>query len=124
MIRLRVIALPRNRGVGEARNAGIAEARGEWMALLDDDDEWLEEKLATQLAVARSSRYMHPIVSCRFIARTEHGDVVLPRRGPRIGEAVSDYLFCQRGLFGGEGLVLPRRYSPRLAARSSCPVSV
>ena len=77
------------------------------MALLDDDDEWLEEKLATQLAVARSSRYMHPIVSCRFIARTEHGDVVLPRRGPRIDEAVSDYLFCQRGLFGGEGLVLP-----------------
>ena len=105
--RLRVLVLQRNSGVGIARNTGVAEARGKWIALLDDDDEWLNGKLAAQLAVAGRSLYARPIVSCRFVARTERGDVVLPRRSPDPTEAVSEYLFCQKGLLGGEGLVLP-----------------
>jgi glycosyltransferase involved in cell wall biosynthesis len=46
---VRYIATP-NGGVARARNVGIAQARGEWIALLDSDDEWEPEKLATQCA--------------------------------------------------------------------------
>ncbi len=42
------IIAQQNRGVSAARNTGIKAARGNWIALLDSDDEWLPEKLDAQ----------------------------------------------------------------------------
>ena len=44
-----------NGGPGMARNAAMARASGEYFAFLDDDDEWLPEKLERQLAVMEAS---------------------------------------------------------------------
>lgn len=48
--RLRVIVQDYNKGAGVARDTGAAAARGVWVAFLDDDDEWLPQKLEKQLA--------------------------------------------------------------------------
>src|SRR5579871_5746785 len=47
--RLHVIELERNVGACAARNRGIEASKGRWIALLDDDDEWLQNKLEKQL---------------------------------------------------------------------------
>ncbi len=47
--RIIYICNEQNRGASAARNMGIISARGKYIALLDDDDEWLPEKLEKQI---------------------------------------------------------------------------
>ncbi|NQY74863.1 MAG: glycosyltransferase [Candidatus Margulisbacteria bacterium] len=46
--KLNVMVLSQNIGVSGARNIGINAAKGRWVALLDSDDTWAPEKLASQ----------------------------------------------------------------------------
>ena len=50
------ISLGGNSGVGTARNKAVAEASGEYIAYLDDDDEWFPEKIKEQTDMLR----LHP----------------------------------------------------------------
>ncbi|GIF04303.1 glycosyltransferase family 2 protein [Actinoplanes siamensis] len=103
--RLKVIPLPERGKAPNARNTGARAALGRWTAMLDDDDEWLPEKVARQLELAEAAEVEWPIVACRMISRTPRADNVMPRRLPEPGEPISEYLVVRRGLFYGDGFV-------------------
>jgi glycosyltransferase involved in cell wall biosynthesis len=103
--RLRVIPLPVSSGAPHARNIGISDAKGIWVALLDDDDEWLPKKLELQLEAAISSSYEFPIITCHLIARTPRIDYIWPRRVPDPNELISEYLLVRRSPFRGEASI-------------------
>jgi GT2 family glycosyltransferase len=102
--RLRTLTLPSSVGGAEARNAGVREGRAVFIAFLDDDDEWLPNKLSVQLAVARRSNVRFPVVACRVVARRPNGDQIWPTRLIRDNEPISEYLLCRKtSLRQGEG---------------------
>ena len=102
-VRLRVITLPQSQGAQIARNTGIEAAQGDWIALLDDDDEWLPEKTGLQIERAQSSKFRYPIISSQFVFRTPNYELVWPRRQPY--EPLSEYLLARNSLSMGEGLL-------------------
>lgn len=64
-IRYIYIGPEESKGGNYARNTGIRNAKGEYIAFLDDDDEWMPEKIEKQYAVFQD----HPEISFVACAR-------------------------------------------------------
>jgi glycosyltransferase involved in cell wall biosynthesis len=104
--RLRVIALESPIGGAEARNIGARNALGQWIALLDDDDEWLPNKIEAQMSSASSMKGSdYVFIASRYIERTVTGDRVLPARSLDFQGSYSDFLFCRYDFRSGTGYV-------------------
>jgi glycosyltransferase involved in cell wall biosynthesis len=111
--RLQLIVNPESKTAAGARNIGADHARGEWIAFLDDDDEWLPNKLERQMTFASS--HEPALVSCLSRVVTPLATYVWPRIIYDNSTPLDEYLFDRCSLFLGSSFIqtssyfLPRR---------------
>jgi glycosyltransferase involved in cell wall biosynthesis len=119
--RLRVLALAASVGGSDARNRGVDMATGEWVAFLDDDDEWLPGKLQAQIDAVGASKASVLIGTCRMIARTPGKDYVWPRRLPAGDEQLGEYIMARRSFTRGEGYLQTSTFFVRRSLMQAQP---
>lgn len=81
-----------NRGAPHSRNRGIRLAKYDLIALVDDDDEWLPEKLTRQVELFRVSSENVGIVYTWTDSVNERGEVVHCYRSEIEGNALKEIL--------------------------------
>ncbi len=81
----------KNEGLSAARNTGIETARGRFIALLDDDDCWLPEKLELQIGLIEKKPSLG-LVYCNSLKVNEHDKVLGELRGTKRGNIFNDLL--------------------------------
>ncbi|GGN38154.1 glycosyltransferase family 2 protein [Deinococcus daejeonensis] len=102
--RLRFFELSNSVGGAQARNEGVRRSCGEWIGFLDDDDEWLPDKIWKQIEIA--NRLGKEFIICsRMIVISPNTNDVWPKRFPKNGESISEYLLNRTRFFKGEAQI-------------------
>jgi glycosyltransferase involved in cell wall biosynthesis len=82
--RARIVLLEKNGGAARARNAGVKEAHGEFVAFLDDDDEWFPERLELQWNILRADPSLQAVASAMTIRYQDGSEEPLVSHSPQI----------------------------------------
>lgn len=84
-----------------ARNIGIHQAKGQYIAFLDDDDWWEENKLEEQVKVLESLDDSWGAVSCKFTLYDLNGNVIGKTKKYRDGFIYKDILYLMSDVATG-----------------------
>ncbi|HMW84510.1 MAG: glycosyltransferase [Nitrospira sp.] len=80
--RVQYLRLDQNRGASGARNAGIKRAKGKYIALLDDDDEFLTHKLMVQVPILEAHPEIGVLYGQSVVTGGETPLLLWPQWGP------------------------------------------
>lgn len=94
--RVRYLKKERNSGAAESRNLALREAKGKWIAFLDSDDLWKQDKLEKQIAFMEKNEYFFSYAKYEVI--DENGDFCgLRVSGPKRIKKKRMYKYCWPG---------------------------
>ena len=91
--RIKYIRHEANKRVAAARNTGVLHASGDYIAFLDDDDEWLSQKLQMQVALLEDSPLIVGGVYTGFVTTDRSTGQAISQVTPKIrGDIYNDLL--------------------------------
>jgi glycosyltransferase involved in cell wall biosynthesis len=93
-------------GIARALNAGIRAARGEWVAFLDDDDLWEQNRL--ELALDAAAKTGADVIVCDYALFDESGATRNPPLRPPAGLAPRQAMTL-KNYFGGCSVTMAKR---------------
>lgn len=93
-----------NRGANAARNTGITVASGEYLAFLDDDDEWLPKKLERQVQAFETAEDIGVVYTGIRRSLPDDSEIEIP---PPLEEEMTKALLCQN-VVGSMSVVMVR----------------
>jgi glycosyltransferase involved in cell wall biosynthesis len=98
----------KNRGLAGARNIGIYAAKGIYIALLDSDDFWSNEKLTKHVAHLNSNPEVG-VSYCPSLFITENGSIMGIGQFPKLKEINFRDIMCRNPVGNGSAPVIRRR---------------
>ena len=111
--RIRILSQP-NRGLAGARNTGIANARAPFIALLDSDDRWHEDKLLLHYVHLQANPEIGVSYSgSRLI--DEHGEAMKVAMRPKLRGITEADILCRNPVGNGSAPVFRKEALDRAA---------
>lgn len=103
--RLKILYHKENKNGAIARNTGIKNANGEYIAFLDFDDIWYENKLERQLEQLKPLSES-AVSYCQSMIIDDGVAFIRPKTEISVNEKVGDYLFCKKEIIQTSGILL------------------
>ena len=111
--RIRIVS-QENRGLAGARNTGIAEAQAPYIALLDPDNRWHEDKLKLHFVHLQANPHIGvSFAGSRMI--DEHGTVISAAMRPKLTDVAAGDILCRNPIGNCSAPVLRRTALDRAA---------
>ena len=105
--RIKVVRHTVNRGLAAARNTGIRHAKADYIAFIDSDDMWREEKLQQHVTHLDNNSQVGVSFS-RSEFMSPEGEPIDYYQMPRLKNITAEYLLCRNPVGNGSAPVVRR----------------
>ncbi|MEI9598241.1 glycosyltransferase family 2 protein [Moellerella wisconsensis] len=114
--RIKLIQLTQNSGAGIARNTGIEVAQGRFIAFLDSDDLWRQNKLEVQLEYMKKGQYPLTYTQYQKFSQLGKGKLVIPPNTVTYNELLyCNVIGCLTAIY--DTTILGKQFMPLIRKR-------